>query len=82
MRRLIFIALAVALVVPLIVMGTGCAAPKKPEKEVTIGHKYFTENEVLAKLAGYYLEDKGFDVSYKGMFASLGLLEGMKKRRN
>lgn len=67
-----------ALLLALVATLAGCAqAPE--EKEVTIGNKYFTENEVLGKALAYYLEDKGYTVNNRGFQGSLAILEAMER---
>lgn len=56
------------------------ASASAAEKKVVVGSKYFTENELFARITALYLEEKGYEVEKKlNLPGSLALLEGMKK---
>jgi osmoprotectant transport system substrate-binding protein len=56
------------LLVPLFVLALAfmlCSPATAADKSVTVGGKNFTEQYLLAQLAGLLLEDEGFDVNLK-----------------
>ena len=75
MRKLITIASAAVLILALIVMGGGCAAPAK---EVSVGNKNFTEEYTVGELMKQLLEDRGFKVNLVADLSSDVLRTGME----
>jgi len=78
MRRLITTILGVVLTIALILLGTGCALPSALTKEVTIGHKNFTEQHIIGQMMKQLLEDRGFKVNFVSNLSTTALRQGMK----
>lgn len=63
MRRLTATISAIVLTLALILLGTGCALPVAPTKEVTVGTNKFTEHYIIGQMIKQLLEDRGFKVN-------------------
>ena len=75
MRKLTATILAVVLILALVVMGGGCAAPVKG---VTVGSKGFTEQLIVGELMKQLLEDRGFEVNLTSGLSTTALRGGME----
>lgn len=77
-KQALFISTAL-LALFLVVMGIGCRGPsEKSDKEITVGNKNFTEQDIVGQLIKQLLEDRGFTVNLKSGRSSMYLREAMK----
>jgi osmoprotectant transport system substrate-binding protein len=78
MRRLAATISAIVLTLALVLLGTGCASPAAPTKEVTVGTKNFTEQYIIGQMMKQLLEARGFKVNYVPDISTTALRQGME----